>query len=327
MALAGVIAPTFLYEFGVLVVLKGRLKMTLQWLVVLGVVSVFPVFVAALTALARGGINGLLLSTSALRQTYHSGWLNDVGLLMVVCFFAASYSGFSERWRRLLVPTCLLIAVTTLSRATAVALAMGLYLSAVLEKRRRWNELVLLGVGLMVVCLVFAGRSKVEGSSLYRTLLLRLSRWAAGLDVWVKSPWLGLGLRSFTEGVAEYVNPFSGVETSMGSAHNDYVDLLVRGGVSYVALFAVLISVWLYTLLKGAQRSRVDRLCIIVLLIILSASLVHNPLKYGIMSSMFWLFKGIGIAEHKRMLAEVKQERAVRRQPRPVSTLETKSQG
>jgi hypothetical protein len=45
------------------------------------------------------------------------------------------------------------------------------------------------------------------------------------------------------------------------------------------------------------------------------------------MSSMFWLFKGIGIAEHKRMLAEVKQERAVRRQPRPVSTLETKSQG
>ncbi|QUL99332.1 MAG: O-antigen ligase family protein [Candidatus Fermentithermobacillus carboniphilus] len=293
LALAGVMAPTFMYEAGNFVAhqrIEAPLVKVICWLIT---ISVIPVFVAALFILCTGGLDNLLRSASTLRQLYHYGWLNDVALLVVIGFF--SLLSLPRRHGHLwMAGLYLMVLVTTFSRTGAIALLMGGLISAILARASFKRTIFFTVLACVILLFLFMGRNILPSSDLVRTMVLRYGRWVAGLDYLVEHPWFGLGLRSFTETVGYYLNPLTGQYTEMGSIHNDYLDLLVRGGLSYFGLFLSVVVSYLLRCIRKASQSSYVRLSVTVVIVILLGSFAHNPLKNGTLSSLFWLFMGIG---------------------------------
>lgn len=296
LAFAGVVAPTFLYEVGAFAVIRRIPLTALRLTVWLSLASLVPVFIAAVVILVSGGVSGLLYSTPALREAYHYGWLNYVALLAVTCFLILQYIRPYVRGSTVMSGLCLMILAVTLSRAGAVCLALGLAVRESLERTSMLRRIAAVVFACLVVCFAFIERGSLQASSLDRTMMLRYDRWATALQSWTAAPWLGTGLHSFTDIVAHYVNPLTGETIPIGSAHNDYLDLLVRGGITYLGVFLVVVTSHLVTCFHSRQDVMLARLSMVVVTIILAASFVHNPLKNGLLASLFWFLMGIGAA-------------------------------
>lgn len=300
----GTLAPTFFYEVGCLVVASDRHWMLLKILLLVSLLSVLPVSIEAGIDLIRGGTQGLLDSARNLRQV-NASWPNYVAIMMAICFLIAREVATVQRGYRVLLIVPLFILGLTLSRTGIIALLCGLFVTLGRSRGRGfWGRIMVSVLSLGVAWIVFIDKGATPGSMLSYTIGARIERWLQAIRVWADNPLFGTGFRSFTAAVPSYYSVFSGRVLDAGSAHNDFIDLLVRGGVMYLSIFLLFVITYLvHCWHKTLHRpDGLGRLTLAVPAVILSAAIVQNPLKDPSIGPLFWLFVGMGASFESRML-------------------------
>jgi O-antigen ligase len=92
-----------------------------------------------------------------------------------------------------------------------------------------------------------------------------------------------------------YENPFGSGTADTGSAHSDYIDLLVRGGCLYLGLFLVSIGLMAYRLVRNAEQSPAQLATLLCLTVVMVSACAQNPLKTPQIVSLFWLLIGAAV--------------------------------
>jgi O-antigen ligase len=149
----------------------------------------------------------------------------------------------------------------------------------------------------------------IGGARLIHSQKMRVSRWVSIFEGIEKRPILGVGFRSAVLNIP-VIRTYSGEITSMHSAHNDYIDLLLRGGTLYSFIF------WAFVLVmvsRGFRRvdheNEVFHYISLSMAALLIGSLTQNLLKDPFTASFFWIYiAAIGDFAPKRIIF-VKQEK------------------
>lgn len=292
-SLFGATGPTFFYEIGCLSVMKDNYWAFLKILLVALLLSAAPVAVVAAGILIKGGFSELLRSTATLRSL-NSFWPNHVGILMAICFFVAQEISLSQPRYRILVISSVMILGLTLSRSGVLALMIGLLASRLLRGGLSWKDVRLVVISFVIVSGVFFAKAVLPQDSVQHTLNGRFDRWLASSAIWLKYPLFGLGFRSLTKAMPVFHHSSSGRFVNFGSAHNDYVDLLVRGGLVYFIGFLSFVTLHLAQCMqKNKCRSEgVVRIALATSTAILASALVQQPFKSPTVSVLLWFFAG-----------------------------------
>lgn len=288
-SVAGVLLPTFMYEIGMLISRRGFFRFTLGSTCFCAIFWSLQPAINAFVLLIRSGPAAVLYGVNLLRTT-NPAWPNGVGMLMAVVFLIQMELSRRSLWKRLLQYSALCILLVTLSRTAMVMLVLGVTIRQVLVGKRLSVLLLACGLALMT----FQAKGLLQQDSLEHTIMGRFGRWEAALTVWKDSPMLGQGFRSFDETTGFYWNPYVNTLVKVGSSHNDFVDLLVRGGLVYCLLFVLLIIQW-GRLAYGRRELTEIRLCLMIAGLILVGALAQNPLKIGPLASIYWFVIGAGV--------------------------------
>ena len=185
---------------------------------------------------------------------------------------------------------CLVAGLATASKLVAIMLPAGLIVLGIFGARTRRTRVVILAVSLFVLAAVvlllfspstpvgqrfeeYAGRS--EGALLEGRLIV----WRASLDMIGDFPLTGAGFGSFRHIFARYMP--AGESMRWAHAHNDYLELLLDGGVVALGLLGWL--VWGYGTrvarrLHGAAPVSPGRIGLVVGLVTLS---IHAFLDFN----------------------------------------------
>lgn len=196
----------------------------------------------------------------------------------------------------------------TRSRAAllAVALATVLQGAVLAAYHRRWRLLpvgllaLVAGVGLVAWTGLERGLGRLLGTSLHGVATsARLEVWRGSAELWRRFPWTGTGLGSF-ESAFPIVKSESVAAVSWQHAHNDWLELLMTGGV----LTAVAALVGLVFLVRRvhasllSSRSREGAAAALAGLGALAAVGVHELLDFGLTlpANSFTLAVLLGVA-------------------------------
>lgn len=169
------------------------------------------------------------------------------------------------------------LAATTLQGVLAAAAA------------RRWHLSVAgalaaaVGIGFVTVVGLQQGLGRWLATSPYEVAWnIRLTVYERSLELWQRAPWLGFGLGSFRDAFA-LVSP-AGLTAEFWDAHNQYLELLVTGGLAafvLVAAAAALAIVRLSRLLRRGARSE-DRAAAVAAVGALAAMGIHSFFDFGL---------------------------------------------
>lgn len=127
---------------------------------------------------------------------------------------------------------------------------------------------------LLVTAIVFIFKASNSGAALSRTLNARLGRWEEAFDIVTNNPLIGIGFRSTTSFVE-----------GIGSTHNDYVDILLKGGLIFIVIFYGYLARRLFILFKNKEIELFSLICSILV-----AGFVQNPLKKSTIIILFAIF-------------------------------------
>lgn len=173
-----------------------------------------------------------------------------------------------------------------LAAALATAALQGV-LAAVAARRWRVSVAgvlaVAVGVGTVAVVGVQEGLGRWLATSPYElTWNLRLVLYERSLQLWQRAPWLGWGLGGFRDAFGLVTPP--SLSTSVWDAHNQYLELLVTGGLAALALVAtgaVLATARLSRVLRHGARSE-DRAAGLAALGAMAALAIHSFFDFGL---------------------------------------------
>ncbi|HEX6812420.1 MAG TPA: O-antigen ligase family protein [Planctomycetota bacterium] len=210
--------------------------------------------------------------------------------------------------------------VVNQSRSGLIALPVGLLVLSVLRRRqqRGWLPLALAAVGAAIGCLLHlaaprpgpadAAAAKAERDRGTATLAVRAEIAKSTLQLVGESPLLGHGPGQFA---IEYPRVRSEYEielssgrqfaTSVRTAHDDWLELLVDGGVPALLLF--LAALW------ALQRGCADHTRLLPLFVLLLLMLVRAPLGNAPAAAIAFLFAGtqvegaVAASRSRRLLA------------------------
>ncbi len=182
------------------------------------------------------------------------------------------------------------LAFTGSRSALAAALATTVLQGALAAAAaRRWrvsvSGLLAAGVGLGFVAMVGLqqGLGRWLATSPYEvTWNIRLGVYRASFELWQRAPWLGFGLGSFRDAFALVSPP--GLPASFWDAHNQYLELLVTGGLAALALVAAAAGLAVASLsrvLRRGTRSE-DRAAGLAGLGAVAAMAIHSFFDFGL---------------------------------------------
>ncbi len=181
--------------------------------------------------------------------------------------------------------------VVNQSRSGLIALPIGLLLLAVMQRKSRdaWLPALLAalaGAALGLACAVAVTRpepvdlraTRAELKRATSTLEVRLEIARSTTKLWAESPIFGRGPAQFavhyprvrTQKEIELSSHGRQFATEARTAHDDWLELLVDGGLVALALFAAM--------LFGLQREQRDRTRLLPLFVLLLLMLVRSPL-------------------------------------------------
>lgn len=177
------------------------------------------------------------------------------------------------------------------SRAGVVAAMLTVLAQGILAagEARHWRYLpsglvlAVVGVGVVAIVSLQQGLGRLLRTSSYEMRWnLRFEVYDASLRLWREFPWVGTGLGTFRE--AFPLRHPAGLTGTWWHAHNDYLELLVTGGV--VAALLVLLGVWLgvrrlATVLMDGRRSE-DRAAALAALGALTGAAIHSAVDFGL---------------------------------------------
>ena len=147
-----------------------------------------------------------------------------------------------------------------------------------LWKLRGWAYLGVAAVGAAMVAYapVLADRMSGFGSDQF-SFSGRRAIWADYLDEFLRSPWLGRGLGAGQEGVL-----------NRGFPHNEYLRLLVEGGLIVAALFLVAVVLWAWRV--HFRLSSFDRPFFVAFMVAIGVyAFTDNPLSATYLSGFIYL--------------------------------------
>lgn len=176
--------------------------------------------------------------------------------------------------KRLLLFTLvsLLSIVLSLSRTAYIMLIVVLLINLIFIENK--NKIVVINKVLISMILIFllylintlnSLKNEFAGATLDNTLMQRFETWRELLELVKEYPIFGIGFRSTSDFIIEGVN----------TAHNDYIDILIKGGL---ILFFV---VYFYFLKRALVLFKNKKyLEFSILLAILIAGFTQNPIKF-----------------------------------------------
>lgn len=154
---------------------------------------------------------------------------------------------------------------------------------------RRWRVSVAgvlaaaLGLGFVAVVGLQQGLGRWLATSPYEIAWnVRLTVYKRSFELWQRAPWLGFGLGSFRDAFA-LVSP-TDLNASFWDAHNQYLELLVTGGVAALGLVlvaAALAVARLSRVLRQGARSE-DRAAALAALGALTGIAIHSFFDFGL---------------------------------------------
>ena len=287
---SGTIGLTFFYEMGYFFSATGYLKRFLQCLLWAHVIMIIYLFVILGPILIGGGVSGIRAHTLDIVPLFW-GWPNGYGLHLVLFCWLVVFLAYKTNNKKYYLMLALILPALlfTLSRAALAALSVSILFAAWKERGRLRPAtilLVFLIAGLMgytVLAIRGSGVVVAEG------IAVRELIWEPALLLWKEYPFLGLGLRSFTEAVPVW--ECYGATLVMGSSHNDYVDLLLRGGLLYSIPFWLFVLFVTYRGLKLKDYEGYLFPCLSYSMIaLLVAGLFQNPFKEPVALAYFGVY-------------------------------------
>lgn len=182
------------------------------------------------------------------------------------------------------------LAFTGSRSALAAALAATVLQGALAAAAaRRWHLSVAgalaaaVGIGFVAVVGLQQGLGRWLATSPYEVAWnIRLSVYERSFELWQRAPWLGFGLGSFRDAFA-LVSP-AGLTAEFWDAHNQYLELLVTGGLAAFALVAAAAALTITRLsrvLRQGARSE-DRAAAVAALGALTAMAIHSFFDFGL---------------------------------------------
>jgi len=302
---AGTLFLTFFYELGYLIVTTGYFERFLRywtwvwipiciyWLLIL-----FPIFFKY--GLAEIIYRCKIFITYPL--SWH--WPNAFGLYLVLLFWMVIY--FSQQNKKYLLALIFILPVLFFTYAKAAFLAWAISMGVAVWQQRK--KKILTSIVLVLILLapfmyaVFGMKSIPAGSSIQHSVEMRKYIWKIAFSQWKKCPFLGYGFRSYTK-----ITPlcyYEGGSFVVGSSHNDYIDLLLRGGIIYSILFwsFVLTIIWRGFRVKNEQKN-LPRYLSYSIIALLVAALFQNPFKEPVTLALFWSYVAV-IAYYRNKLKE-----------------------
>ncbi len=175
---------------------------------------------------------------------------------------------------------------SALAAALATTALQGVLAAAA---ARRWRVSVsgllvaAVGVGFVAVVGLQQGLGRWLATSPFEvTWNVRLTVYERSFELWQRAPWLGFGLGSFRDAFALVSPP--GLSASFWDAHNQYLELLVTGGVAALGLVAAAAGLVLArlsrVLLNGARSA--DRAAGLAGLGAVAAMAIHSFFDFGL---------------------------------------------
>lgn len=287
----GTFAMTFFYEIGYLITTIGYFEKFLKYWMWLNVFICVYVFIIVVPIFLRQGYIGVINSIDVIRN-YYPSWPNHFGIYLALLFWVIMYfRSHNKNYALLLIlifPMLFLTSSRTAFLALSVSIIFALYIN-----RKKWSTVLILPVlGLLIFSgyIIFTLKNIGGfGSSLEHTIIMRQLRWAEIFYLWKQHPFMGYGFRSLTETVSYF--SYGGTLTAMGSSHNDYIDLLLRGGLFYSIGFwtFVLLTVW-RSLRSINQKSELLKHLSYSTIVLLISAFFQNPFKDPVILAYFWIF-------------------------------------
>ena len=312
--LGGTIGLTFFYEMGYFLSAAGYLHRFLQCLLWVGIIITACLYTILAPIVRGSGVDGLISHIGDV-QVFVPSWPNHFGIYLVLLFWLVVFLAHKSNNRKyyltlaLIVPTLFL----TLSRTALVALGVSM-LFAAWRERRRFRPAT---VGLLFLAFLVAGSIGYSafdvkdragfGSSLSQAIDVRQRIWESGFTQWKEHPVLGYGLRSFTE-VAWGIEIGGGMRQVV-TAHNDYLDLLVRGGLLYSIPFWLFVLFVVHRGLKlGDYQGYLFRCLSYSIIALLAAAFAQNVFKCPDMLAFFWSYVAAFAFYGRKEMVDNKEE-------------------
>lgn len=175
---------------------------------------------------------------------------------------------------------------SALAAALAATVLQGVLAAAA---ARRWHLSVAgalaaaVGIGFVAVVGLQQGLGRWLATSPYEvTWNIRLTIYERSFELWQRAPWLGFGLGSFRDAFA-LLSP-AGLTAEFWDAHNQYLELLVTGGLAAFALVSAAAAAAVARLsrvLRQGARSE-DRAAALAALGAVAAMAIHSFFDFGL---------------------------------------------
>lgn len=292
LSLGGTIIITFFYELGYFIVSSGHFEYFLKaWVWISTIICIYLLYFATPLFLKNYLPSDIW---PIIRDNYHNAWPNQFAIYLVLTFLMVIYLSQQNKKYGLLLVIILPTLFLTFARTAFVVLFVGVFL---IFSRRKWSFLHIVSAIIITTILIAIGigiftlKSTTEGEYIGHTIDMRIVRWDSVLSVWQESPLLGIGFRSLSMNIPYYTDLTTGEIAPLGSTHNDYVDLLIRGGIIYSIIFWAFI---IFIARKGFQimnyNKDLSRYLSYSIIIILLVAFTQNPFKDAVTASIFWIY-------------------------------------
>lgn len=199
------------------------------------------------------------------------------------------YENRAEKWSALIFMTLFLVLLTTFSRSSyAMFLVSGLTLSFFKKSKALFASTLLLFLLLLLGFQVYSQLvARPRGINREQSASYRVDTWQDGVNVFQKSPLLGIGFNAYKYAIREYHLADSAFLDSRGSSTNDSSLLYVLSTTGLVGFLAYIL--FLFSLIKSGFKNNPVLTAAIIGLII--HSFFANSLFYPFI--LIWIMLSI----------------------------------
>ena len=217
---------------------------------------------------------------------------NHFSILLILIFWIRQY--FVEKHSRIVDVWIVGLIFISLSRVAIASFVVTFIVNILMNKDiNKWKKplvfVVVLSLLLQVSIYLIELKEQSPGSTLERTYYSRVARWVSALEHIKRSPILGTGFDRTTSVISSY-RSLSGQQEELGSMHNDYLDLLLKGGIlGLISFLTVLVSIFI-------TGFKYNKSLVVLALTIMLTAFFQNPIKN--IPIMFCLYFTTGVVLH-----------------------------
>ncbi|MBI1869766.1 MAG: O-antigen ligase family protein [Chlamydiae bacterium] len=188
------------------------------------------------------------------------------------------------------------VLILTYSRGSWLALAMAWILYALIKDKRLLIPMVILGIVLIYFLPeVLLQRMKDVFNFKNVTTQMRWTTWHEAFNLYLKKPWMGYGLKSFS------------LVLKKGYVHNCFLQILVEMGVAGFISFIWILAVFFKKTLSSKNPNYVVGIGCSVVAFTLHAATDTDLYSIPI-ATFFWFLLGVGISSNRENISDFSKD-------------------